>query len=69
MNISHHLTSQLAAERQRDLVAGGAAKRAHAQDERGERPQRLLSRAVLAVGGVRGRAPVREARGAQRAGC
>jgi hypothetical protein len=68
MNMSHHLTSQLASERQRDLVAGGAAARpAAAREPAGRRP-RLLVRAVLWACGVR-RAPARKARAAQRAGC
>ena len=68
MNMSHHLSSQLAAERQRDLVAGGAAGHPAAPREPVERGPRRLVRAVLSLGGVR-HAPAREARPAPRAGC
>jgi hypothetical protein len=68
MNISNHLSSQLATERQRDLRHGGA-RRARTSGEQGARAPRLARIAALrgAIGWRRRR--TRQARGAERVGC
>jgi hypothetical protein len=65
---SHHLASQLAAERTRDLRAGGAAARAYASDRRGSRGRRL-ARVAAAAGAAGWRLRRTHARRAERLSC
>jgi len=65
MNMSHHLTTQLATERQRDLRAGGAKRGAEGLQARALRP----ARTTYIRSAVAWRPRARSARRAERVSC